>query len=90
LDALAEAGGNAAEIADIRHRGAYDPEIVAGFSLAYNVSRSATLTLFVHNLPILGDNKRYAYSSGFKNSYPDKVSWVEEPTVVGISYLMKF
>jgi outer membrane receptor protein involved in Fe transport len=90
LDALAKAGGNAAEIADIRSRDAYDPEIVADVSLAYKVSRYATLTVFVHNIPLLGDNKRYAYSSGFKNSYPDKVSWIEEPTVVGVSYLLRF
>jgi len=37
-------------------------------------------------IPIFGDNKRYSYSSGFKLSYPDKTSWIEEPTVVGFSY----
>jgi hypothetical protein len=89
LDALQDAGGNYAQIAHIRSKDAYEIEITGNFSLTYNVDSTSTLTLFVQNIPILGDNKRYSYSSGFKNSYPDKVSWVEEPMVFGISYLKK-
>ncbi len=89
LDALEAAGGNAADIAAIRERDAYDLELTGDLSLAYHVSKNATLMLFVHNVPIFGDNKRYAYSSGFKKAYPDKVSWIEEPTVVGLSYLLR-
>lgn len=90
LEALERAGGRAADIAEIRARDAYDVELTGNLSLAYHLSKTATLTVFVHNIPVFGDNKRYAYSSGFKKSYPDKVSWIEEPIVVGISYLGRF
>jgi hypothetical protein len=90
LDALAEAGGTPAFVQNIRRHDAYDAQVSAGLSLAYKVAPKATLTVFVQNIPVIGDNKRYAYSSGFKKYYPDKVSWVEEPTVVGVSYLMRF
>jgi outer membrane receptor protein involved in Fe transport len=90
LDALEEAGGDAAEIDDIRDRDAYDIEATANLSLTYRVDKLSTLTVFVHSIPVIGDNKRYSYSSGFKKAYPDKVSWIEEPTVVGVSYLLKF
>jgi len=90
LDALEKAGGDLSSISDIRSKDAYDVEIAANLSLTYRINKSSKLTGFVQNIPILGDNKRYSYSSGFKKSYPDKVSWIEEPTVFGISYLLKF
>jgi len=90
LDALEEAGGDAASIDDIHDRDAYDIEVTANLSLTWRVDKLSTLTAFVHSIPIIGDNKRYSYSSGFKRAYPDKVSWIEEPTVVGLSYLLKF
>jgi outer membrane receptor protein involved in Fe transport len=90
LDALADAGGTAAAVQNIRRHDAYAAQVTAGLSLAWNVTPKASLTVFVQNIPVVGDNKRYAYSSGFKKSYPDKVSWVEEPTIVGVSYLVKF
>ncbi|MBN2182907.1 MAG: TonB-dependent receptor [Sedimentisphaerales bacterium] len=90
LDALEDAGGDAATIADIRDRDTYDLEIAANLSLTYRINKLSTMTVFVQNIPVIGDNKRYSYSSGFKKTYPDKVSWIEEPTVVGISYMLKF
>jgi len=90
LDALERAGGNAAEIADIRQHDAYDVQITANVSLTWRIDKTLAVTAFVQNIPVLGDNKRYAYSSGFKNSYPDKVSWVEEPTVLGVSCRLDF
>jgi hypothetical protein len=90
LDALEEAGGEAAMIDDIRSKDAYDIEVTANVSLTYRVNKLSSLTVYVQNIPVIGDNKRYSYSSGFKKTYPDKVSWIEEPTVVGISYLLKF
>jgi outer membrane receptor protein involved in Fe transport len=90
LDALAEAGGSPGAIDDARRRGAYDAEVSAGLSLAWHVSPAATLTVFAQNIPVVGDNKRYSYSSGFKKVYPDKVSWIEEPTVVGVAWEMRF
>ena len=90
LDALQEAGGDAASIADVYDKDVYDIEVAANLSLTYRLNKLSTLTVFVHNIPVIGDNKRYSYSSGFKKTTPDKVSWIEEPTVVGISYLLKF
>ncbi|MBN1763777.1 MAG: TonB-dependent receptor, partial [Sedimentisphaerales bacterium] len=90
LDALENAGGDKAAIDDIRDKGAYDPEITANISLTYYINTSSDLTLFVQNISVWGDNKRYSYSSGFKKSYPDKVSWIEEPAVFGIRYHLKF
>ncbi len=89
LDALEAAGGNAADIANIREMDPYNVEVVGNLALAYHLSKAARLTLFVQNIAVFGDNKRYGYSSGFKKTYPDKVSWIEEPTVVGISYSLK-
>jgi outer membrane receptor protein involved in Fe transport len=90
LEALKQAGGDPASIAHVCEKDVYDLEIAANISLTYRLSKLSTLTVFVHNIPVTGDNKRYSYSSGFKKITPDKVSWIEEPTVVGISYLLKF
>lgn len=90
LEALERAGGDADDIRRIRHENAFEPEITANVSLTWHVNKSADLTVFVHSIPVLGDNKRYSYSSGFKKAYPDKVSWIEEPTVVGVRYHLRF
>ncbi len=90
LDMLEEAGGDADSIAHIRSKNAYEPEITANVSLTYHFNPSAELTFFVHNIAVLGDNKRYSYSSGFRNNYPDKASWIEEPTVFGMQYHVRF
>ena len=65
-------------------------EITANLSLTCRIHKTATAVFFIQNIPIIGDNKRYSYSSGFKNRYPDKVSWIEEPMVVGFAYNLKF
>ena len=90
MDALADAGGDAGPIEAVRDHDAYDTEIRANVSLTYHINPSADLTFFVQNIPVLGDNKRYSYSSGYKKTYPDKSSWVEEPTVFGFRYHFKF
>jgi hypothetical protein len=90
LNALADAGGNASEIDNIRDHDAFGIEISANLSLTYNINKNASFRFFVHNIPIVGDNKRYSYSSGYKLSYPDKTSWIEEPTVIGVSWRLKF
>jgi outer membrane receptor protein involved in Fe transport len=90
LDALERAGGDLPSILNIRNHNVYDTEITANLSLTYRIDKLSTLVIFVQNISVLGDNKRYSYSSGFKKSYPDKVSWVEEPTVFGISYHKRF
>lgn len=90
LEALSDAGGDAGPIAAIRDHDAYDTEIRANVSLTYHLNPSADVTVFVQNIPVLGDNKRYAYSSGYKKTYPDKSSWVEEPIVVGAQCRFRF
>ena len=90
LEALSDAGGDAGPIAAIRDHDAYETEIRANLSLTYHVNPNADVTLFVQNIPVLGDNKRYSYSSGYKKSYPDKSSWIEEPTVVGVRCQFRF
>ncbi len=90
LNALSDAGGDAGVIADTRSKGAFDTEIKANVSLTCHINPSADLTFFVQNIPVLGDNKRYSYSSGYKKTYPDKTSWIEEPTVFGVRYHFKF
>lgn len=90
LDALEEAGGTPAIIDDLHDHDVFDLEITANVSLTYHISKSADLSVFVHNIPVLGDNKRYSYSSGYKKIYPDKTSWIEEPTVVGVQYRFRF
>jgi len=90
LEALEEAGGNTADIDEIRDHDAYETEVTADLSLRYRICKWSDVILYLQNIPVLGDNKRYSYSSGFKRSYPDKVSWIEEPMAFGIRYLMKF
>ena len=90
LDAFEQAGGDAAGISKIRNHDAFGAKVGANISLTYHVNKSADLMVFVQNIPVIGDNKRYSYSSGQKNSYPDKTSWVEEPMVVGFRYCVRF
>ncbi|MFA5292011.1 MAG: TonB-dependent receptor [Phycisphaerae bacterium] len=90
LDAFEEAGGDAASIQTIRDHDAFKPEIRANISLTWHINKSADFTVFVQNIPLLGDNKRYSYSSGQKNIYADKTAWVEEPLVVGFKYKIRF
>jgi hypothetical protein len=88
-DAVSAADGQSG-INAVRHHGAYDPEITANVSLTYRFNSSADLTFFVQNIPVMGDNKRYSYSSGHNNSNANKISWIEEPTVVGVRYHIRF
>jgi outer membrane receptor protein involved in Fe transport len=93
LDALSAAGipaGAAAEIEDVERHHGYDLQATGDFSLMYRLDRFADVTFFVQNIPIIGDNKRYSYSSGFRRNYPDKTSWVEEPIVFGLRYRLRF
>jgi outer membrane cobalamin receptor len=94
LDALEDGNsGNANTqngIRAARHHGVYDPEITANFSLTCRINKSADLTFFVQNIPVMGDNKRYSYSSGHSSTNAGKTSWIEEPTVVGVRYHIRF
>ena len=90
MDALEEAGGTPEIIAAMHDHDVFDLEITANVSLTYHINKSADLTVFVHNIPVIGENKRYSYSSGYRKIYPDKTSWIEEPTVVGVQYRFRF
>lgn len=90
LDVLERAGGDAASIDHIRRKDAYKLQVTANVSLTYHINSSADLTIFVHNIDIIGKNKRYSYSSGYRNDFADKASWVEEPTVLGVQYSVRF
>ena len=90
LDALSDAGGNADRIAELNSHDVYEMQITANASLTYHLNKSSDFSLYVQNIPVIGDNKRYSYSSGYKKSYPDKTSWIEEPTVVGFRYRFRF
>jgi outer membrane receptor protein involved in Fe transport len=90
LEALQRAGGTPARIRDVKDHNAYDLEIMANLSLSYHISKSADLTFYVQNIPVVGDSKRYSYSSGYKKPHPDKSSWIEEPIAVGVRYSIRF
>ncbi len=90
LNAVAEAGGVPARIRDVKKHDAYDMEMAANLSLTYHISKSAELTFYVQNIPVVGDNKRYSYSSGYKKAYLDRIAWIEEPTMVGVRYQFRF
>ncbi len=94
LDAVAKASGATAETApdiqELKDHDAFGAEVKANVSLTWHINKSADFMVFVQNIPVFGDNKRYSYSSGQKNPYPDKTSWVEEPMVVGVSYKIRF
>jgi hypothetical protein len=93
LDALSEAGipaGAAAEIKNVEKHHGYDVQAAGDVSLTYRFDRFADITVFIQNIPLYGDNKRYSYSSGYRKNYPDKTSWIEEPIVVGFYYRVRF
>jgi hypothetical protein len=94
LDALAAANSGSANsmlgINGVRDHHAYDAQLTANASLTYRINRSADLMFFVQNIPVVGKNPRYAYSSGHSSTNAGKVSWVEEPIVVGFRYQIRF
>jgi outer membrane receptor protein involved in Fe transport len=90
LTAFALANPTNTSVAEIQRHNPYDIKISGNVSLTYHINKDSGVIVFVENIPIIGDNKRYSYSSGFKNSYPDKVSWIEEPTVVGFKWYFRF
>ena len=91
LNALANAGGNARIIAEDRDHDVYGKVATANLSLTYHVNKSADFMVFVQNIPVIGENKRYTYSTGPQYSDPrNKCCWVEEPMVVGFTYKIRF
>jgi hypothetical protein len=83
-------GANAANLAAVRDKDAFGVQSRANLSLTFHLTKDADFSIFLQNIAVFGDNKRYSYSSGQKNSYLDKASWVEEPMVVGVKYKLRF
>jgi hypothetical protein len=66
-----------------------DTDLRLNLAIAWQmpVALQPRLTLFARN--VFGA-RRYSYSSGVSKAYPEKISWVEEPTVVGLQAEMVF
>lgn len=90
LNALSDGGVSAAVIDNVNAHHAFDTQVSANVSLTYHINKSADVTVFVQNIPVIGNNKRYGYSSGYEQNAPERTCWVEEPTVVGLRYNFKF
>jgi outer membrane receptor protein involved in Fe transport len=94
LNALADVTPDSRDkliIAEARDHDVYGMLITANLSLTYHVNKSADFMIFVQNIPVHGENKRYTYSTGPQYSDPrNKCCWVEEPMVVGFTYKIRF
>ncbi|MDD5011794.1 MAG: hypothetical protein PHQ00_06700, partial [Phycisphaerae bacterium] len=91
LNELAAAGGDGYVIQELRDHDAYGKMMNANLSLTWHINPSADVIVFVQNIPLIGDNKRYSYNSGQRyTTVRDKTSWVEEPMVVGFKYKIRF
>ncbi len=93
LEAVSQASENDVDFAaidDVRNKNGYDLEATGNLSLTYHLDSFADVTMFIQNIPVIGENKRYGYSTGFKKLPPERVSWVEEPMVIGVRYKVRF
>jgi hypothetical protein len=85
-------GGGYMQAADpvLRDKDAYGLLITGNVSLTFHASKSTDIMVYVQNIPILGENKRYAYSSGTTRATAEKTAWIEEPMVVGARFTARF
>ena len=79
------------EIRDqIESRNAGDLDARLNVSASYTFKESLTATLYIMNL-LTTNSKRYYYDScSLTAVYPTRISWVEEPLTIGISFDYKF
>jgi outer membrane receptor protein involved in Fe transport len=75
---------------ELDEKDAYGLIITGNASVTYHLNKSADITMYVQNIPITGDNKRYFYSSGSKTAVPEKTAWIEEPLTVGARFTARF
>jgi hypothetical protein len=74
----------------LKDKDAYGILINGNVSLTYHMNKSADIAVYVQNIPIKGENKRYSYSSGTKTSVPERTMWIEEPMMVGARFTARF
>lgn len=79
------------EIRDqVESRNAGDLDLRLNVSASYALKESLTATLHIMNL-LTTNSKRYYYDSGSLTApYPTRISWIEEPLTIGVSFDYKF
>lgn len=81
----------AAAIEDARSYNAGRSELKINMSVSYQVNDSISASAYVMNLIKTNDAKRYYYdSTSLVAPYPTRISWVEEPRIVGVKVTCKF
>ncbi len=90
LDMIEEASGGGALFEAVDDHDIYKTLITANAQITWRVNDNTNISLLVQNVSILGNNKRYHYSTGYKKLYPDRGTWLEEPTVVAIRGRIEF
>lgn len=90
LKEYADSGKDQGPVDAFRDKDVFGTLVRANLSLTWHLNKSADFQVFLQNIPVMGDNKRYSYNSGYNTNYPDKLSWVEEPMVVGFKYKVRF
>jgi outer membrane receptor protein involved in Fe transport len=91
LNMVRDGGGYTTAYAhQVKEHDAYGMLVSGNFSVTYHMNKSADIALYVQNIPIYGDNKRYTYSSGVKTGTAEKTAWIEEPMVVGARFTARF
>ncbi|MBN1788807.1 MAG: TonB-dependent receptor [Sedimentisphaerales bacterium] len=76
-------------IEDVKSRKPYAIQAVGNASLTYHLNKDSNVSFLLHNIPIIGENKRHVYSSGLRNAWPDKTSWIEEDMVFFVRWVVK-
>ncbi|HSV26658.1 MAG TPA: hypothetical protein VLH60_02090, partial [Sedimentisphaerales bacterium] len=90
VDMVRRGGGWPLPYDELEERDAHGMLINGNVSLTWHFDRFADLSFYVQNIPIRGDNKRYAYSSGHRRAVPDRTGWIEEPMMVGARFTARF
>lgn len=79
-----------AAVNDIKNKNAFQTDARLNVSARYNFNKNVSATLFVLNLLGFNGNKIYSYDAGVNAAAPNRVSWIEEPRVVGAKVDCKF
>ena len=83
LDMIEDAGSGGAVFDVVDDHDIFETLITANAQITWQINDNASISLFVQNISILGDNKRYHYNTGYKKLYPER-GWQEQPAVAGI------
>jgi outer membrane receptor protein involved in Fe transport len=90
LNMVKDGGGVTRGYDTLDDKDAYGMLIYGNVSLTVHLNKSADIGVFVQNIPIYGENKRYSYSSGPKSATAEKTAWIEEPMIVGAKFTARF